>query len=174
MHWCLSHRADPWARPLADRHYSRRTAGSPQFVAPGRCLVLLTPRADALWVTSWQLPQYVRHAWPGAWVCSCFRNESPLRSSDLIREAVAVTRWWHRGVPAAGMVTFVDPARVRRKRDPGRCFIRAGFVPCGRTRGGLVALRLLPAAMPPPAAALPWPGDQPPLFPELLAGPGVA
>ncbi len=61
MHWCLSHRADPRAVALADRHCSRRKVGSPQFVPPGRCLVLLTPAADALWVTSWQRPEFIKH-----------------------------------------------------------------------------------------------------------------
>ncbi len=40
------------------------------------------------------------------------------------------------------MVTFIDPSKVRHKRDPGRCFRRAGFVRDGETKGGLLALRL--------------------------------
>lgn len=43
--WRVSDRFDPRALPLADAHYNRRKAGSPQFVPPGRCVVLLT--ADA-------------------------------------------------------------------------------------------------------------------------------
>jgi hypothetical protein len=61
MRWYLSHRADPRALVLADRHYNRQKIGSPQFVPPGRCLVLLTRNADALWVTSWPYAEYVRH-----------------------------------------------------------------------------------------------------------------
>lgn len=38
--WRLSWRADPRARPLADRHYNRQRIGAAQFVPPGRCLVL--------------------------------------------------------------------------------------------------------------------------------------
>jgi hypothetical protein len=45
-------------------------------------------------------------------------------------------------------VTFVDTSKVRRKRDPGRCYRRAGFIPAGFTEGGLVALQLMPDAMP--------------------------
>lgn len=154
MNWQLSHRFDPRALPLADRHYSRRKPGSPQFVPPGRCLVLLTAEADALWCTSWPFGQYVRHDWPTAWVCSIFRNESPHLSSTLIREAVAAT-WWHYGArPAFGMVTFVHADKVRPKRDPGRCFLRAGFERVGQTKGGLVALQMWPEAMPAPVAAL--------------------
>lgn len=152
MNWYLSHRFDQRALPLADRHYNRQKPGTPQFVPPGRCLVLLTEMADALWVTSWPLPEYVKHAWAGAWVCSCFRNESSYLSSELIKEAVAVTRWWYWGdVPALGMITFVDPTKVRRKRDFGRCYRKAGFSHVGYTKGGLVALQLLPDAMPDPA-----------------------
>lgn len=46
------------------------------------------------------------------------------------------------------MITFVDASQVARKRDPGRCFFRAGFVRVGETAGGLLAFQLLPAAMP--------------------------
>jgi hypothetical protein len=140
--WRLSHRFDPRALPLADRHYNRRAVGSPQFVPPGRCLVLLTEDADALWVTSWPFAEYTRHAWAGAWVCSCFRNESEYLSSDLIREAVAVTRWRFGDPPAEGFVTSVDATKVRRKRDPGRCYRKAGWSPLGETKGGLVTLGL--------------------------------
>lgn len=150
MRWERSHRFDPRALPLADRHYNRRKPGSPQFVPPGRCAVLLTPGCDALWVTSWPFAEYVRHAWPGAWVCSCFRNESPHLSSELITEAVAATRYLFGDPPPLGMITFVDRDKTRRKRDPGRCYRRAGWTHVGETKGGLVALQLLPADMPLP------------------------
>jgi hypothetical protein len=148
MNWVLSHRFDKAALPLADRHYNRQKVGSPQFVPPGRCVVLLTKEADALWVSSWPFAQYVRHAWAGAWVCSCFRNESGLLSSLLIREAVAITRWVWPEVPAQGFVTFIDTTQVRKKRDWGRCYRRAGWKQCGWTKGGLCALQLLPQDMP--------------------------
>lgn len=121
---------------IADRHYNRQSIGAPQFVPPGRCLVLLTEGADAFWVTSWPFAEYTKHAWAGAWMCSAFRNESAHLSSELIREAVAATRWKYPAVPALGMVTFVNPGKVRRKRDPGRCYLRAGFKRCGETGGG--------------------------------------
>jgi hypothetical protein len=63
MHWYLSDRADSRALPLADRHYNRQKPGTPQFVPPGRCVVLLTERADALFVMSWpyaEYPQYLQ------------------------------------------------------------------------------------------------------------------
>lgn len=144
--WTLSDRFDPAARILADRHYSRRKVGSPQFVPPGRCVVLYQP--NAYWVTSWPFAEYVKHAWAGAWVCSAFRNEGAGLSSDLVREAVAITRWRWPDIPDLGMITFVDAGKVRHKRDPGRCFLKAGFKRVGETKGGLVALQLLPEDMP--------------------------
>lgn len=151
--WRLSHRADPISVGIADRHYNRQKIGTPQFVPPGRCLVLRTPCDKALWVTSWPFAEYVKHRWPGAWVNSLFRNEGAGLSSDLIRSAVAATRAeWE--APALGMVTFVDASKTRRKRDPGRCYVKAGFRRVGFTAGGLVALQLLPSDMPEPEQAI--------------------
>jgi len=159
--WRMSDRADPQSRQIADRHYNRQKIGAPQFVPPGRCLVLRTLDDSALWVTSWPFAEFVHHAWPGAFVCSAFRNETgAFLSSDLIRSAVSHTAWtWP--VPDLGMITFVDPKKVRYKRDPGRCFLRAGFHNVGYTKGGLVALQLLPSEMPDPE---PVPSDQGALF----------
>lgn len=151
MRWRESHRFDARALPLADRHYNRQKIGSPQFVPPGRCVVLLTEEADALWCTSWPFAEYVKHAWAGAWVNSLFRNESTHLSSDLIREAIAVTRnKWQ--PPDLGIVTFVDPSQVKSV-NPGYCYLRAGFRRVGATKGGLVALQMLPHRMPTPESA---------------------
>lgn len=158
--WCLSWRADPVARVIADRHYNRQSVGAAQFVPPGRCLVLLTEDQDALWVTSWPLAEYVQHAWAGAWMNSCFRREGgDVQASDLIREAVAITRWYWPDVPPLGMVTFVDAGKVRRKRDPGRCYLRAGFTQVGETKGGLLAFQMTPADMPDAFVPLPRAGQ---------------
>lgn len=152
--WHLSNRADKRALPLADRHYNRQKIGAPQFVPPGRCLVLLTVNADALWITSWPFAQYVKHAWAGAWVNSLFRNESPHLSSDLIREAIAATRAYWPDVPELGLVSFVDSRKIRRKRDPGRCYRRAGFRHVGFTRTDkLHVFQLLAPDMPAADAA---------------------
>lgn len=149
MKWRMSYRADPAARAIADRHYNRQSVGAAQFVPPGRCVVLVIPGA-ALWITSWPFAEYVKHAWAGAWVCSAFRNERPdlYLSSALITDAIAATcSLW--APPDLGMITFVDRDKTRRKRDPGRCYRRAGFVEVGETAGGLVALQLTPDKMPP-------------------------
>ena len=153
MPWYRSFRADARAAALADKHYSRKTVGAAQFVPPGRCLVLLTEAADALWVSSWPYPQYVKHAWAGAWLCSLFRNESAYLSSDLIVWAVAATRFVWEPVPEQGIITFVDTTKVRKKRDWGRCYRRAGWQQVGYTRNGLVVLQQRPCDMPAPVPA---------------------
>jgi len=127
VRWEVSFRASPRARELADRHYSRQNIGAAQFAPPGRALVLLAVDGRALWVTSWPFPEYVQHAWAGAWMCSIFRNEGSGRSSELILEAISATRAVFGTPPPMGMVTFIDAGKVRRKRDPGRCFRRAGL-----------------------------------------------
>jgi hypothetical protein len=69
-------------------------------------------------------------------------------------------------VPELGIVTFVDAAKTRRKRDPGRCYRRAGWRHVGFTKDeGLYAFQQLPDEMPPP---VPVPGSQASLF-ELEA-----
>lgn len=156
MRWSLSHRADPLALPLADRHYNRQKPGTPQFVPPGRCVVLTVgDPAKAVWITSWPFAEYVKHAWPGAWVNSLFRNEGAGLASELIREAVAATLAIWPEPPVLGIVTFVDPEQVRHKRDPGRCYRKAGFRHVGYTKAGLWAYQLLPSEMPPAESALP-------------------
>jgi len=151
--WQASHRFAVEPRVLADRHYSRRSPGTRQFVPPGRCVVLVVPGAAA-WVTSWPLAEYVRHDWPGAWMNSLFRLERRdlYLASELIRAAVAVTRHTWPEPPPLGLVTFVDAQAVRHKRDPGRCYLKAGFRRVGVTKGGLIAFQMLAREMPPPAS----------------------
>jgi hypothetical protein len=112
-------------------------------------MVLITQAHDALWVTSWPYAAYTRHQWRGAWVCSLFRNEGLYLSSNLIRSAVSATRAYFGEPPAEGIVTFVNACKIRSKRDPGRCFRRAGWAQVGYTKGGLLVLQQLPGDMPP-------------------------
>lgn len=169
MPWCISHRADPAAAQLADRHYSRQKPGAPQFVPPGRCAVFVTDCGRGYWVTSWPFAEYVKHEWAGAWVCSAFRSEGAGRASNLILSAVAATRAAMGEPPALGMVTFIDRAKVRPvmvRGVPtwGRTWRLAGFRECGETKGGLMALRLSPEDMPSAQAARPQPAHSLPLF----------
>lgn len=55
MIWETSWKADPRAREVADRHYNRQKPGTPQFVPPGRALVLYaeTETGRAFWITSY-------------------------------------------------------------------------------------------------------------------------
>jgi hypothetical protein len=136
--WWVVDRCDPRARHLVDgtgrwagigKHYSRQTPGAIEFMSSGRTLVLLTECGRAVWGA-------IENREPGGaavhWRCSMFRNEGAGRSSDLIREATALTfEWWRRhygGLPPAPLRTEVDARRVRRKRDPGRCFRRSGWI----------------------------------------------
>lgn len=157
MLWHLSNRADPFSRDIADRHYNRQKIGAPQFVPPGRCLVLktLTDTGRAFWVTSWPFAEYVKHAWAGAWVCSAFRNEGAALSSTLIMQAMSATKARYGAPPDLGMITFVDRRKVKKKTDFGYCYRKAGFTVCGETKGGLLALQCLPIDMPPAIEALP-------------------
>lgn len=159
MLWCRSHRADPDARILADRHYNRQNPDSPQFVPPGRCAVFVTRCGKAFWVTSAPFAEYVRHQWAGVWVCSAFRNEGAGRAQDLIRDAIAATIHQLGPPPDLGMVTFINrkhvrPIKVRGVETWGRTWSLAGFEHDGETKGGLMALRLPPERMPEPAAPL--------------------
>jgi hypothetical protein len=148
MNWQQTNRADLRVGPLADRHYNRQSIGHRQFVPPGRCVVLHTEDYDAFWVTLYQLPQFTHHAWPGAWMCSAFRNEGSVLSSELIKEALQITCHLWGKPPPEGLITFVDPKKVRPKANPGYCFLRAGFTICGSTPKGLIVLRCAPENFP--------------------------
>lgn len=161
MRWEMSHRADPFARDIADRHYNRQSVGAPQFAPPGRCLVLKTHTHTgiAFWITSWPFGRFVKHRWPGAWMCSAFRNEGAGLATELILEAVASTRAYYGEPPLRGMVTFLDrgkvrPTKVRGVETWGRTWIKAGFEQVGETEGGLMALQLRPSRMPEALAAI--------------------
>lgn len=145
--WVMSDRADPSAVVVADRHYNRQKPGTPQFVPPGRCVVFRTQDAGAIWVTSWPFAEFTKHAWAGAWVNTCFRRETGPLASELIASAVAATRavW---DPPPLGIISFVDASKTRHKRDPGRCYRKAGWKHVGFSKGGLWTFQQLPSEMP--------------------------
>ena len=157
MRWQLRNRADQQCRRMADRHYSRRSVGNPQFVAAGRCVVLYaeTETGIAYWVTSWQVGGQCTHRWAGAWVCSAFRNEGAGLSSELIVEAVAATRFVFGKPPDLGFITFVDRKKTRPKKTPGYCYQVVGWEDVARTKSAdLVVLQLTPDKMPEPCAPI--------------------
>lgn len=118
------------ARRLFDRHYSRyfyKDGRAPKlFVGPGEKLVLTSPDRRALFV--WR--KFISADGQQGVNCSIFRNESDVLSSDLIRaaDAIADHRW-----PGERHFTYVDPRKVK-SRNPGYCFIKAGWQRCGVTK----------------------------------------
>lgn len=166
----MSHRGDPFARDIADRHYNRQSIGSPQFVPPGRCVVLAadTPTGRAFWVTSWPFAEYVKHEWAGAWMCSAFRNEGAGIAGELIWDALKATREVFGDPPPLGLVTFIDRRQVKPTRVHGRyvfgwTWMKRGFRVIGETKSGLLALGIAPEDMP---SAAPASGLQRSLFAE--------
>ena len=157
MRWHLSHRADKAALPLADRHYSRQKPGTPKFGQPGRSIAFIAPNREdpkALWLSSWPFARYVNHAWAGAWQNTLFRNEGAGLSSDLITEAVAATLYIWPEPPDLGMASFIDASKIKHKRDPGRCYKKAGWKHVGFTKAGLWVYQVLPVDMPSAEAPL--------------------
>lgn len=159
MRWLRVSATDPFARVLADKHYPRQNVGAKFFTPPGEKVVLRTECCRAYWVSLFQLPEYTDHAWPGAWQCSAFRNDSPHRSSELVWEALRATvdEWGQ--PPREGMITFVDAEATAARRSahnaPGHCFRVVGFHDTEqRTSRGYHVLRLAPADFPGPLPAL--------------------
>lgn len=134
--WLVVGKFDRAAARLADRHYSRRKVGSPQFMPPGQTLVLRT--SDDAAVFGWWRPH------PGSglqsmngldgWTCTIFRNEGPSLSSALILEAERILLERHECGPD-GLLTYVWDARVRSV-NPGACFKAAGWRRAGRSADG--------------------------------------
>jgi hypothetical protein len=146
-HWYESRQNDRWAIDVYVRHYSagkNRAAFNSLlhsgFVGPGEKIVLLTENADALFV--WRKEEFGYDKQSGI-NNSVFRNEGAVLSSVLIAEAVAIA--WEKW-PGERLFTFVNGGAVRRKRDVGRCFIRAGWSLCGTSKEGLLIFELVPSA----------------------------
>ncbi len=139
--WIATKDGDPRGLEIFRRHYTFNPKRNQMsfwhqksealYVGPGEKLVLLLDDASALFV--WRKEKYRLDSQTGV-NCAVFRNEGPALSSELIRKAdrVALEKW-----PGERLFTFVDPKRTRRKRDPGRCFLRAGWRYCGWTKAGL-------------------------------------
>src|SRR5581483_1430620 len=91
--WWLTKDGDKSCLALYKRHYSARKAYADgrerfQLVGPGYSIVLRTARADALFV--WR--DYIDDTLPKqeGIECAVFRNEGPITSSKLIRQADAI------------------------------------------------------------------------------------
>ena len=116
---------------LADRHYSRRKVGSPQFMPPGQTLVLVTEDRRA--VFGWWRP-HPASGLPSmngrdGWTCTIFRNEGAGLSSELILAAEPILLERHDCGPD-GLMSYVWDRKVRSV-NPGYCFRMAGYTRIG-------------------------------------------
>ena len=142
-HWFFARDGNPDARSLFDRHYSRRHYRNRQpklFVGPGQKLVLINGDASALFV--WRLFRCDIQPPQTGVNCAVFRNESAVRSSNLIRQATAVA--WQRW-PHSRLWTLVDSRRIR-STNPGCCFLKAGWSRVGTAKHGKIILAISPGA----------------------------
>lgn len=140
-HWVEATCTDPDGWALYRKHYSRRVykdgRDPVRFVGPGSPLVLITPDLSALFV--WR--KFIDDAVPKQTGVNCavFRNDGGRLSSELILEAEPFA--WEKWPKETRLYTYVDPEKTRKKRDPGRCFVKAGWRRLKeRTKGGLVIL----------------------------------
>ena len=134
--WYLTKDGDVSCMALFRRHYSHRKYADGRdvklFCGPGEKIVLRTKAADALFV--WR--RFIDDSGQEGINCAVFRNESPHRSSELIRQADAIAdHIW----PGCRHYTYVDSGNVR-SRNPGYCFIVAGWKRCGVTKSGKLIL----------------------------------
>ena len=138
--WIIGQDAEPELRNLYDRHYSAykyKDGRKPKkFVGPGEHIVLTLPDCSALFV--WR--KFRDDSGQTGVNCAVFRNESQLKSSDLVREADAIADFcW----PRERHYTYVRASAVK-SRNPGWCFLCAGWQRCGYTKGGLHILEKTP------------------------------
>lgn len=144
-HWLGVRDGDPRLVALYERHYSANPAVSRAarlrsgVSGVGESMCLLTLRCDAAFI--WLRNTTARYDGQVGVQCSFFRNEGDKRASDLIREADEFA--WARWPDEPRHWTYVDPAKIQPTRTPGRCFCKAGWHPCGVSKGGLVILEVL-------------------------------
>ncbi|HEY2592521.1 MAG TPA: hypothetical protein VGK33_01320 [Chloroflexota bacterium] len=142
--WLAVTRTDPRAFAMYRRHYSAeknaRASGrsNTNVAGPGETMVLLTEACDALFV--WMHNTVARFDGQLGVNCAVFRNEGSVLSSDLVREADELA--WRRWADYPRHFTYVDPSKIRRKRDPGRCFLKAGWRACGLSAEGKVLMEI--------------------------------
>lgn len=132
--WWLTKDGDRALLELYNRHYSayqyRDGRVRKLFCGPGEKIVLRTQSADAMFV--WR--KFIDGSGQQGINCAVFRNESQIKSSELIRQAdeIAFAIW-----PNCRHYTYVNPRAVASV-NPGYCFIKAGWKKCGMTKGGLL------------------------------------
>jgi len=137
--WVIVKKSHPILLRLADRHYTRQKPGTRLCTRPGINLCFVLEDGTAAFVTWRPIPRIGRMDRLEAWECTLFRNEGGGKSSDLIREAVALIwdKWgWP---PRDGLITAVGIAETASGRgkwsQPGQCFVKAGWKPIGEKNG---------------------------------------
>lgn len=145
-HWIGIHDADPRANAIYRRHYSNRQGESRQsttgIAGHGEKMLLLTLDCAALFVWRKQPDYFAERIGESGIICTIFRNEGPIRSSDLILEAeqLAWGRW-----PGQRLFTYVWDSKIKSV-NPGYCYKMAGWKTCGRNKDGrLTILEKYPA-----------------------------
>ena len=144
-HWYAISDQDPVAMSIYRRHYSRhayqdgrRHVGG--VMPPGQHKFYMT--CDGTAIFGWLRNVVERYDGQTGVLCSVFRNEgyAHARSSELIEEACeyAWQKW-----PGERLWTYVDPTKVT-SRNPGYCFLMAGFRRCGTSKKGLLIFERLP------------------------------
>jgi hypothetical protein len=126
-YWHQVSKCDRTAICFAAPHYSIAKPLSAELGPPGQKIVLFGEDGKALWGSHRPAPWAKIGRMDGFQGHSCFifRNDGGPQSSGIIREAVAITAIeWN----LAPFITYVAIDKVKRKRDPGRCFIKAGFL----------------------------------------------
>lgn len=162
MIWALSSSSDPRALAVVDGtgrfegagpHYSRRSPGSKTFTGVGREVVLITEDGCAVWACVQQKTPARRGTGASrgragvedpnvrwVWRNMLFRNLGPHLSSYLIQQATEATyRHWREkygDLPPARLRTEVD-IRAVKSRNPGYCYLMAGWEKDRRVRGKL-------------------------------------
>lgn len=113
---------------FSDNHYSRQTPGSPQFMPPGKTLVLRNWVGSVLFGWLWQ---EIRDDGQRGYNCCIFRNESPRLASEIILEAeeFAFKEWGPNR-----LFTYIDPTQTRpiyrrSERCVGWSWRKAGWRP---------------------------------------------
>lgn len=146
--WDRTIKFDKRCALMADRHYSRRKIGSPQFMPPGQTIVLISKCERA--VFGWWRPDpksgLVQMNGLDGWTCTIFRNESDLRSSDMILDAELAIGECGYGCGKDGMITYVFDKKVA-SANPGYCFKRAGWSVAGRSADKKKTLLMKPFAL---------------------------
>src|SRR5690348_2153104 len=135
-HWYLTKDGHVSCLAMYERHYSAHRYKDGRirkiFCGPGEKIVLRTRNADAIFV--WR--KFIDGSGQKGINCAVFRNESKIRSSDLIRQADEIADFcW----PGERHYTYVSTTRIR-STNPGFCYLSAGWNACGTTKSGLKIL----------------------------------